>query len=170
MYGIPHGWGANILMWNTDVVKEDLDSWGAVFDADSPYSGKITAYDSPIYIADAALYLSKTQPDLGIKNPYALTQDQLDAAVGAAEGTEEPAVGVLVALHRRAGRVRRRHERRRHDVAGHHEPRRSRRHEGQGRGAEGRLDRVVRHVDDLVQGQAPELHVHVDELHHLAAR
>ena len=58
MYGIPHGWGANILMWNTDVVKEDLDSWGAVFDANSPYSGKITAYDSPIYIADAALYLS----------------------------------------------------------------------------------------------------------------
>ena len=81
MYGIPHGWGANILMWNTDVVKEDLDSWGAVFDADSPYSGKITAYDSPIYIADAALYLSKSQPDLGIKNPYALTQDQLAAAV-----------------------------------------------------------------------------------------
>ena len=81
MYGIPHGWGANILMWNTDVVKEDLDSWGAVFDANSPYSGKITAYDSPIYIADAALYLSKTQPDLGIKNPYALTSDQLAAAV-----------------------------------------------------------------------------------------
>ena len=74
MYGIPHGWGANILMWNTDVVKEDLDSWGAVFDADSPYSGKITAYDSPIYIADAALYLLKSQPDLGIKNPYALTR------------------------------------------------------------------------------------------------
>ena len=36
-YGIPHGWGANILMWNTDVVKAGLDSWGAVFDANSPY-------------------------------------------------------------------------------------------------------------------------------------
>ncbi len=41
----------------------------------------MTAYDSPIYIADAALYLMKTQPDLGIKNPYALDQKQLDAAV-----------------------------------------------------------------------------------------
>ena len=81
MYGIPHGWGANILMWNTDVVTPEPDSWGAVFDANSPYAGKITAYDSPIYIADAALYLSKTQPDLGIKNPYALTSDQLAAAV-----------------------------------------------------------------------------------------
>ena len=34
--------------------------------------------------------------------------------------------------------------------------------------AEGGLDRLVGHVDDLVQGQAPELHVHVDEPHHLA--
>ena len=41
----------------------------------------MTAYDSPIYIADAALYLSKTQPDLGIEDPYALDEDQLAAAV-----------------------------------------------------------------------------------------
>ena len=27
---------------------------------------------------------------------------------------------------------------------------------------------MVRHLDDLLEGQAPELHVHVDELHHLA--
>ena len=52
-----------------------------MFEKDSPYAGKITAYDSPIYIADAALYLMNTQPDLGIKNPYALDQKQLDAAV-----------------------------------------------------------------------------------------
>ena len=45
------------------------------------YSGKVTAYDNPIYIADAALYLMNTQPDLGIENPYALDQEQLDAAV-----------------------------------------------------------------------------------------
>src|SRR6185295_2622166 len=51
------------------------------FDTDSPYKGKITAYDDPIYIADAALYLMKTKPDLGIKDPYALDQDQFDAAV-----------------------------------------------------------------------------------------
>ena len=45
------------------------------------YKGKVTAYDSPIYIADAALYLSKTKPELGIKDPYSLTPEQLDAAV-----------------------------------------------------------------------------------------
>ncbi|WP_319436704.1 ABC transporter substrate-binding protein [Mycobacterium sp. RTGN5] len=81
MYGIPHGWGANLLMYNTDVVKGAPDSWGAVFPGAPEYKGKVTAYDSPIYIADAALYLSKTKPELGIKNPYSLTEDQLNAAV-----------------------------------------------------------------------------------------
>src|SRR3954470_6059748 len=81
MYGIPHGWGANLLMYNTDTVKPAPTSWSAVFDDASQYAGKVTAYDSPIYIADAALYLMNTQPDLGIKDPYALDQDQLQAAV-----------------------------------------------------------------------------------------
>jgi len=80
MYGIPHGWGANLLMYNTDVVKNAPDTWGAVFPGAPEYKGKVTAYDSPIYIADAALYLSKTKPELGIKNPYSLTEDQLNAA------------------------------------------------------------------------------------------
>jgi putative spermidine/putrescine transport system substrate-binding protein len=81
MYGVPHGYGANLLMWRTDKVKPAPTSWDVVFEEDSPYAGKVTAYDSPIYIADAALYLMNTQPDLGIKNPYALDQDQLAAAV-----------------------------------------------------------------------------------------
>src|SRR4051794_8357776 len=81
MYGVPHGWGANLLMYNTDAVTPAPTSWGAVFDGASDYSGKVTAYDSPIYIADAALYLMDTQPDLGIKDPYALDEDQLAAAV-----------------------------------------------------------------------------------------
>jgi putative spermidine/putrescine transport system substrate-binding protein len=81
MYGIPHGWGANLLMWNSKTVKTAPTSWSVVFDANSPYKGKVTAYDSPIYIADAALYLKTHQPDLGITNPYALDQTQFDASV-----------------------------------------------------------------------------------------
>jgi putative spermidine/putrescine transport system substrate-binding protein len=81
MYGIPHGWGANLLMYNVGVVTDAPDSWGAVFTDAGKYKGKVTAYDSPIYIADAALYLSKTKPELGIKDPYSLTSEQLDAAV-----------------------------------------------------------------------------------------
>jgi putative spermidine/putrescine transport system substrate-binding protein len=81
MYGVPHGYGANLLMYNTDEVSPAPTSWGSVFDGAGDYSGKVTAYDSPIYIADAALYLMKTQPDLGIEDPYALDADQLAAAV-----------------------------------------------------------------------------------------
>ena len=80
-YGIPHGRGANLLMWRTDKVKPAPDSWGAVFDSSSPYKGKVTAYDNPIYIADAALYLKATQADLGIDNPYELDDNQFQAAV-----------------------------------------------------------------------------------------
>lgn len=79
-YGVPYMWGPNILMFNTDVVKPAPTSWSVVFDANSPYAGKVTAYDSPIYIADAAMYLIATQPDLGITDPYELSQTQLDAA------------------------------------------------------------------------------------------
>lgn len=81
VYGIPHGWGANVLQYNTEEVTPAPDSWGAVFDPESPYAGKIAAYDSPIYIADAAVYLMSTQPDLGITNPYALDETQFNAAV-----------------------------------------------------------------------------------------
>jgi putative spermidine/putrescine transport system substrate-binding protein len=80
-YGIPHGRGANLLMWRTDDVTPEPDSWGVVFDENSPYKGKVTAYDAPIYIADAAVYLMATQPDLKITNPYALDQAQFDASV-----------------------------------------------------------------------------------------
>jgi putative spermidine/putrescine transport system substrate-binding protein len=80
-YGVPHGRGANLLMFNTDVVAPEPDSWGIVFDPASPYAGKITAYDSPIYIADAAVYLMATNPELGITNPYALDETQFAAAV-----------------------------------------------------------------------------------------
>ncbi|MDH6115037.1 putative spermidine/putrescine transport system substrate-binding protein [Kitasatospora sp. MAP12-15] len=81
MYGIPHGRGANLLMYRTDKVSPAPDSWSAVFDGATAHAGHVTAYDSPIYIADAALYLMKTQPDLGIKDPYALDAKQLQAAV-----------------------------------------------------------------------------------------
>ena len=80
-YGVPHGRGANVLMYDPTVVTTAPDSWSVVFDANSPYKGKVTAYNYAIYIADAALYLMKTQPDLGIKDPYALDQAQFDASV-----------------------------------------------------------------------------------------
>ncbi|HUH53228.1 MAG TPA: extracellular solute-binding protein [Microbacteriaceae bacterium] len=80
-YGVPIGRGANILQYNNEVVTETPTSWDVVWEEDTPYAGKIIAYDAPIYIADAAVYLMHHNPDLGITNPYALDDTQLAAAV-----------------------------------------------------------------------------------------
>ena len=80
-YGVPHGRGANLLAWNTEEVPGEQTSWSIVWEADSPAAGKISVYDSPIYIADAAVYLMATQPDLEITNPYELDETQFNAAV-----------------------------------------------------------------------------------------
>lgn len=80
-YGVPHGYGANLLMYNTTVFPEAPTSWSAVFDDAAANTGRVTAYDSPIYIADAAVYLMAHNPELGIENPYALDEEQFQAAV-----------------------------------------------------------------------------------------
>ena len=82
-YGVSHGWGGNTLMYRTDIVKPIPTSWGAIFDpaASKPYQGRITDYSGTIYIADAALYLKDSKPELGITDPYELTQPQFDAVV-----------------------------------------------------------------------------------------
>jgi putative spermidine/putrescine transport system substrate-binding protein len=78
-YGISLQWGPNTLLYNTQKVTPAPDSWSVIY---SPqYKGAVTVPDNPIQIADAALYLSKTQPNLGISDPYELTQSQLNAAV-----------------------------------------------------------------------------------------
>ncbi len=88
-YGVPHGRGSNLLMYNTDEVTPAPKSWDVVFDKASDYSGNVTAYDNPIYIADAALYLREHEPDLGIEDPYELNQEQFDAAIDLLKGQSE---------------------------------------------------------------------------------
>ena len=85
-YGVPYDWGSNVLMYNTEAFAEAPTSWNVVFEevslADgSTNRGKIEAYDGPIYIADAALYLKAHNPALGITDPYALTRDQFNASL-----------------------------------------------------------------------------------------
>ncbi len=85
-YGIPHGWGGQVMAYNTKKVTPAPDSWSVVYDPASPYKGSTTAYDSAVDgIAAAAIWLKATQPDLGISNPYALDQAQFDAAVAQAK-------------------------------------------------------------------------------------
>ncbi len=85
-YGVPYQWGPNVLAFNTKVFKTAPTSWSVIFEATKLPDGKqnkgrIQAYDGAIYIADAALYLMAKKPDLGIKNPYELNEDQYQAAL-----------------------------------------------------------------------------------------
>jgi putative spermidine/putrescine transport system substrate-binding protein len=86
-YGAPYQWGSNVLMYNTEAFGDEAPtSWNVVFEettlADGESNqGRIQAFDGPIYIADAALYLKAHQPELGIDDPYALTRDQFNAAL-----------------------------------------------------------------------------------------
>lgn len=86
-YGVPYQWGPNVLMYSTEAFGDQAPtSWNVVFEEmtlpdGQSNAGRVQAYDGPIYVADAALYLMHNQPELGITDPYALTRDQFNAAL-----------------------------------------------------------------------------------------
>jgi putative spermidine/putrescine transport system substrate-binding protein len=85
-YGVPYQWGPNVLMYNTEIFAEAPTSWDVTFEEmtlpdGQSNQGRVQAYDGPIYMADAALYLKAHNPELGIDNPYDLNQEQFDAVV-----------------------------------------------------------------------------------------
>lgn len=86
-YGTPYVWGPNVLMYNTEAFGDKApDSWNVVFEEmtlpdGKSNKGRIQAYDGPIHVADAANYLMFHKPELGIKDPYELNEDQYKAAL-----------------------------------------------------------------------------------------
>lgn len=86
-YGVPYQWGPNVLMYNTEAFGGQVPtSWNVVFEEQTLADGKsnkdrVQAYSGPIYIADAALYLKATKPELGITDPYELNEEQFAAAL-----------------------------------------------------------------------------------------
>jgi putative spermidine/putrescine transport system substrate-binding protein len=78
-YGVSYEFGPNVLLYSTKTFPTAPSSWSVLYN--KKYAGQITVPDNPIQIADAALYLSKTQPSLAITDPYELTQSQFNAAV-----------------------------------------------------------------------------------------
>jgi putative spermidine/putrescine transport system substrate-binding protein len=85
-YGVPYQWGPNVLAYHTKVFAKPPTSWNVVFEPmnlpdGKPNKGRVQAYDGPIHIADAALYLMTKNPALGITNPYELNEQQYAAAL-----------------------------------------------------------------------------------------
>jgi putative spermidine/putrescine transport system substrate-binding protein len=91
-YGVPHGRGPNLLGYNTKTFTTPPTSWDPIWEGMDPAKGKVSIYDSSIFIADAALHLMKTKPDLGIKNPYQLTKAQFDEATKLLEAQSKNAI------------------------------------------------------------------------------
>ena len=170
-YGIPHGRGANLLMYTRTSSSRRRTLAASGGDESQPYKGKITAYDSPIYIADAALYLKATQPDLGIDNVYELDDKQFQGIRRSAQAAAR-LIGEYWSDYTKEQSAFTSGD----SVAGttwqmiaNLRLRATRSHPGRGDPAEGGLNRVVGHLDDLLRGQAPELHVQVDGPHHQPA-
>ncbi len=111
-YGISLQWGPNTLLYNTKKVKPAPTSWSSIYS--SKYKGKVTVPDNPIQIADAALYLMKTKPSLGIKDPYELNSDPVrrdDQPAQEAEAADQEVLGARLRRDRPVQERRRRDRR-----------------------------------------------------------
>jgi putative spermidine/putrescine transport system substrate-binding protein len=90
-YGVPYQWGSNVLAYNTKVFPQPPDSWRVVFEAmtlpdGKSNKGRVQAFDGPIYVADAALFLMAHKPELRIVDPFALDTAQFEAAIALLRG------------------------------------------------------------------------------------
>ncbi len=97
-YGIPHGRGANLLMWNPNDVKPAPDSWEVTFDPKvaSKYKGKISQYDDPIYIAEAARLPEVPRTRAGDQKPIRAERRTVRSGGRPAEGTASAGRRILV--------------------------------------------------------------------------
>ena len=80
-YGMPQGRAANLLVFRTDTVSEETESWNVIWDDAKRYTGRLSIRDDAMVIADAATYLAATRPGLAIDDPYQLNEQQFRAAL-----------------------------------------------------------------------------------------
>lgn len=86
MYGTPLQWAPHVLAYSRKAFAAAPTSWAVVYEprllADGrSNSGRIQVPRNPMLIADAASYLMAHEPDLGIADPYALTEVQYAAVL-----------------------------------------------------------------------------------------
>ena len=110
-YGVPHGRGANVLVWNTEMSSpRPRRQWDVIWEDGADYAGKISIYDSSIFIADAALHLMATQPGSGDREPVPAEPGAVRRVDRAARGPRRERSALLGACGRpdRVIRLRRR--------------------------------------------------------------
>jgi putative spermidine/putrescine transport system substrate-binding protein len=82
--GVPHGRGASLLLWRTDLVRASPKSWDVLYDP--RYAGRVGLYDAAITMAETAIHL-------GYRNPYELGRGQFLKVVRAT-ARQSASVGV----------------------------------------------------------------------------
>ena len=60
VYGVPFSWGADVLVYNTDVFPTPPDSYGVLFD--EQYKGKIVGWDNAATLAITGLFMDYEKP------------------------------------------------------------------------------------------------------------
>ena len=162
-YGISLQWGPNILLYNTQKVKPAPTSWSVIYTP--KYKGKITVPDNPIQIADAALYLMKTQPSLGITDPYELNSTQLNATINLLKKQKPLIKRYWPSGGQEISRLQERQRGDRRRVAVPAEPTACGQGSREGRDPEGGCNGLARHLDGLGAHEEPRLCIQVARLH-----
>lgn len=90
-YGVPSGRSA-MLLQSRDAADVPTGGAATLWRPPASLAGRLAVYDSPMTIADAAVYLMSARPKLGISNPYALSSEQFSEAL-ALIADQAPSVG-----------------------------------------------------------------------------
>ena len=85
-HAVPFAWRPQGLVYRTDVFTKAPPTGAELYAPRSlpdgkPNAGRLQAVDSPMAIADAALFLAATRPELRIDDPYALDAAQYAEAL-----------------------------------------------------------------------------------------
>ena len=168
---MPHGWGANLLMYNTNKVSPAPTPGRRSSTTPPSTQGKVTAYDSPIYIADAALYLMAHQAGPGHQEPLRARPGAARRRRRPAEEAAAPNVGEYWSDYTQGGPgLQGRQHGGRHHLAGDREHRHGRDAPVKAFLPEGGLHRLVRHLDGGAKTKHPNCAYRWLELHRLARR
>jgi putative spermidine/putrescine transport system substrate-binding protein len=94
-YGQPFRWQPQVLAYDNKLHAQAPSSWQPLFEpaVASAVPDRLAAAE-PIAIADAALYLAATRPELQIDDPYALDERQYVAALALLKGQRAALRGV----------------------------------------------------------------------------
>lgn len=85
-YAVPFAWRPQGLLYRTDVFHAAPPTGAELYAPlalpdGKPNAGRLQAVDSPMAIADAALFLAATRPELGIEDPHSLDAAQYAEAL-----------------------------------------------------------------------------------------